>query len=67
MQGLLVASSVTESTFAQLQAFAMTLDPGQVETLRLEVSRGLPTVDGFDYQAKLPVTLFKFIKSGETV
>ena len=66
MQGLLVASSVTESTFAQLQAFAMRLDPGQVETLRLAVSRGLPTADGFDYQAKLPVTLFKFIKPGVT-
>ena len=62
-QGLLVASSVTESTQAQLQAFALTLPGQQVETLQLAVSRGIPGDTIIDYQAKLPVTLFKFIKS----
>ena len=61
-QGLLVASSVTESTRAQLQAFALTLAEPQVETLQLAVSRGKPGEASIDYQAKLPVTLFKFIK-----
>ena len=66
-QGLLVASSVTESTQAQLQAFALTLPGQQVETLQLAVSRGIvgdTSIDSnIDYRAKLPVTLFKFIKS----
>jgi precorrin-6Y C5,15-methyltransferase (decarboxylating) len=61
-QGLLVASSVTESTQAQLQAFALTLAEPQVETLQLAVSRGKAGEATIDYQAKLPVTLFKFIK-----
>jgi precorrin-6Y C5,15-methyltransferase (decarboxylating) len=62
-QGLLVASSVTESTQAQLQAFALKLPGQQVETLQLAVSRGIAGDTSIDYQAKLPVTLFKFIKS----
>ncbi len=63
-QGLLVASSVTDTTRAQLQAFAITLTTPQVETLQIAVSRGEVIDEAIDYRAKLPVTLFKFIKPG---
>ena len=63
-RGLLVASAVTEATQERLQAFAQTLAPAQVETLQVAVSRGVAGADGIDYQAKLPVTLFKFTRSG---
>ena len=61
--GLLVVSSVTESTSARLQAFARSLLPQQVESLQLAVSRGEQRGDELEYQPKLPVTLFKFEKS----
>jgi precorrin-6Y C5,15-methyltransferase (decarboxylating) len=64
-QGVMVASAVTEATQARLQAFALTLAPAQVETLQVAVSRGMPGNDGIDYQAKLPITLFKFTRSGD--
>lgn len=60
--GLLLASSVTAATFARLQTFALTLTPGQVETLQIAVSRGGHHGDAIDYQPKLPVTLFRFEK-----
>jgi precorrin-6Y C5,15-methyltransferase (decarboxylating) len=64
--GLLVASSVTDKTLARLQAFAAQLEPAQVESLQIAVSRGLNTATGIDYQAKLPVTLFKFTRGEGT-
>jgi precorrin-6Y C5,15-methyltransferase (decarboxylating) len=63
-RGVLVASSVTESTRLQLQAFAAALAAPQVETLQVAVSRGHRSAAGVDYQAKLPVTLFRFTRGG---
>ena len=62
--GLLVASAVTADTNARLQAFAAQLDPAQVETLRVAVSRGEVSANGIDYHAKHPVTLYRFVSDG---
>lgn len=62
--GLLVASSVTDSTRAGLQRFALKLAPTQVETLQVAVSLGDFDASGIDYRAKRPVTLFKFARGG---
>jgi precorrin-6Y C5,15-methyltransferase (decarboxylating) len=61
-QGVLVASSVTESTLAGLQRFALALAPTQVETLQVAVSLGDFDEAGIDYRARRPVTLFKFTR-----
>ncbi len=65
--GVLVASGVINTTKQQLQAFAKTLKPAQVESVELSVKRG-ELVKGessqheLSYTAKLPVEIFKLTK-----
>jgi len=61
-RGLLVATAVTEVTLKQLEDFSMQLETDQIEIIRLGVSRGHLSAQTIQYQEKLPVTLFKFIK-----
>ena len=65
--GVLVASGVIDSTKQQLQAFAKTLLPTQVESVELSVKRGELEINDAEqndivYTAKLPVEIFKFTK-----
>ena len=64
--GLLVASAVTEASLAKLEAFALKLEAAQVESLQIAVSRGAVGPQGIDYQPKLPVTLFRFARGGQS-
>ncbi len=65
--GVIVASGVINTTKQQLQAFAKTLKPAQVESVELSVKRG-ELVKGessqheLSYTAKLPVEIFKLTK-----
>ena len=61
-RGLLVATAVTDETLKQLEHFSMQLEIEQLEMIRLAVSRGRLSEQTIQYQEKLPVTLFKFIK-----
>jgi len=65
VDGLLVASSVTDKTLEQLQSFALELGDDQVESLQIAVGRGEISENGINYRAKRPVTLFKFTKQGQ--
>jgi precorrin-6Y C5,15-methyltransferase (decarboxylating) len=65
-QGILVASSVTESTRAGLQRFALKLAATRVETLQVAVSLGGLDEAGIDYRARRPVTLFKFTRGEDS-
>jgi precorrin-6Y C5,15-methyltransferase (decarboxylating) len=65
--GLLVASSVTDKTLQQLKAFALASGDDQVESAQIAVSKGEVSDGAMDYQPKLPVTLFKFIKRGQQI
>ena len=65
-QGFLVASSVTESTRAGLQRFALKLAATRVETLQVAVSLGDLDEAGIDYRSRRPVTLFKFTRGEAT-
>ena len=60
--GRLVVSAVTAATLGRLQEFAADVD--DCETLQISVSHGEQGADGFEYRAKLPVTLFKYVKPG---
>ena len=60
--GLLVASAVTENTKFQLQQFAEQLEPQQVETLQIAVSKGTRLAGQLLYKPNLSVTLYKFTK-----
>mgnify|MGYP000129670695 CR=1 FL=1 len=65
--GVIVASAVIEGTKQQLQAFALSLLPAQVECVELAVKRGSINAEAeLDFKAKLPVQIFKFIKTGES-
>lgn len=61
-KGLLVASAVTENTKFQLQQFAEQLEPQQVETLQIAVSKGTRLAGQLLYKPNLSVTLYKFTK-----
>lgn len=63
--GCLVASAVIEKTKNQLKGFVETLAPHQVESVELAVKRGELAESAFEYQAKLPVEIFKFTKVGD--
>jgi len=65
VDGLLVASSVTDKTLEQLQNFALKLEEDQVESLQIAVGRGEISENGMNYRAKRPVTLFKFSQQGQ--
>lgn len=72
--GTLVASGVIASTKVTLQTFAQQLQPSQLESVEISVQRGHltdATTEGasdlpsrhIDYIKKLPVEIFKFIKT----
>ncbi|MAR90370.1 MAG: cobalamin biosynthesis bifunctional protein CbiET [Pseudomonadales bacterium] len=63
--GCLVASAVIEQTKNQLKRFAETLAAHQVESVELAVKRGELVEAALQYQTKLPVEIFKFIKVGD--
>lgn len=65
--GVLVASGVIDSTKQQLQQFAQGLNAQQVESVEIGVKRGLVEEGGFNYVAKLPVEIFKFVKTVDKV
>ena len=67
INGVLVASGVIDSTKQQLKKFAQGLMPQQVESLEIGVKRGQLEEGGFNYVAKLPVEIFKFVKMVEQV
>ncbi len=62
LSGILVVSSVTESTRQQLHQFSRTLLPHQVESIEIGVKRGHLEQDALQYTAKLPVEIFIFTK-----
>jgi precorrin-6Y C5,15-methyltransferase (decarboxylating) len=65
-QGVLVVSGVIDKTKQYCHAFAQSLMPHQVESVELSVKRGQLRDDvspaRLEYQAKLPVEIFKFTK-----
>ena len=62
-RGVVVASAVTERTKEQLQQFAKTLLAEQVESVELSVKRGHLEGGHMQYEARLPVEIFKFSKT----
>ena len=64
LNGVLVASAVTETTKQTLLAFAHQYQQeANIETVQIAVSRGKVLAGQFLYRPKLPVTLFKFKKN----
>lgn len=61
-QGVLVGSTVTETSKQIYLQFADTLKDNQVETLQIATSKGGKLAGQWIYRPSLPVTLFKFIK-----
>jgi precorrin-6Y C5,15-methyltransferase (decarboxylating) len=64
-EGVLVASGVIDSTKQQLQRFARGLLPQQVESVEIGVKRGHLENGDMNYVTKLPVEIFKFVKTVE--
>lgn len=64
--GLLVVSTVVEKSRQQLLMFAQTLETHQVESVEISVKRGRLEHNTLQYAQKLPVEVFKFIKTGNT-
>ena len=64
--GVLVASSVTEKSQEILTDFALAHRDAEPESLQISVGRGLFGENEINYQAKLPVTLFKLVKPGRS-
>ena len=65
--GILVASAVMDSTKQKLQLFSQTLSEWQVESVILAVSRGRLSTEKLSYIEKLPVTVFCFKKTPNTI
>jgi precorrin-6Y C5,15-methyltransferase (decarboxylating) len=63
VDGVLVASAVTDTTREQLQRFARGFDDIQVEAVRLGVARGERQNGQWQFREKRPVTLFRFHKA----
>jgi len=67
VNGLLVASAVMDLTRQQLNEFAETLEDPQVESVDIGVTRGQLTQGKMTYTQKLPVSIFKFTKTGGVI
>ncbi|NRA70842.1 MAG: precorrin-6y C5,15-methyltransferase (decarboxylating) subunit CbiE [Gammaproteobacteria bacterium] len=63
INGVLVASAVTEQTKAQFIAFSADVEHGDCETMSLAVSRGQTLAGQLMYKPNYPVTLFKITKT----
>lgn len=61
--GVLVASGVMDKAKEQLKQFAYKLQPHEVESVEINVRRGLVEAGELVYVPKLPVEIFRFVKT----
>ena len=64
LNGILVASAVTENTRKQLESFAAHVVEGDVQSVQIAITRGEHQNGRWQQIEKRPVTLFRFCKSG---